>query len=188
MTIANTNKTKSIKCTECTKVIKTEDIPSMITTTHRTKQYHFHQTCFEKLDPNNGNEIRRTLLDYIIELYLQINVTEIPKKIFAQLKTYGKPPYNMSLLDMLNTLKYFIEIKDSTITHEFSLGILPYVYDEAKTFYKKQVEKNDKTMNLDIEEYNLVKTIVLKHTNKTTNVRFALPDIDISALKESDYE
>lgn len=89
------------------------------------------------------NDDRDALWYYIFRLFGQFsedkpvsdwNITQMQK-----FKGQGMP-YRGQLL----TLKYFYEVKkNSTSKSKGSIGIIPFVYDEAKYYYEKQAKKAD---------------------------------------------
>ena len=91
----------------------------------------------------NQNDDRDALWYYIYRLFGQYssdkpvsdwNVTQMQK-----FKRQGMP-YRGQLL----TLKYFYEIKkNSTEKSKGSIGIIPFVYEEAKLYYERQAKKAD---------------------------------------------
>lgn len=91
----------------------------------------------------NQNDDRDALWYYIFRLFGQFseekpvsdwNVTQMQK-----FKRQGMP-YRGQLL----TLKYFYDIrKNSTERSHGSIGIIPFVYDEAKLYYETQAKKAD---------------------------------------------
>lgn len=91
----------------------------------------------------NQNNDRDALWYFIFRLFGQYsedkpvsdwNVTQMQK-----FKRQGMP-YRGQLL----TLKYFYEVKkNSTEKAHGSIGIIPFIYDEAKYYYEKQAKKAD---------------------------------------------
>lgn len=91
----------------------------------------------------NQNDDRDALWYYIFRLFGQYsedkpvsdwNVTQMQK-----FKRQGMP-YRGQLL----TLKYFYEIKkNGTEKSKGSIGIIPFIYEEAKLYYEKQARKVD---------------------------------------------
>lgn len=91
----------------------------------------------------NQNDDRDALWYYIFRLFGQFseekpvsdwNVTQMQK-----FKRQGMP-YRGQLL----TLKYFYDIrKNSTEKSHGSIGIIPFIYDEAKLYYETQAKKAD---------------------------------------------
>lgn len=89
------------------------------------------------------NDDRDALFYYIYRLFGQYsdtqpvsdwNITQINK-----FKTHGMP-----YMGQLLTLKYFFEIKKNPVEKaNGSIGIIPYVYTESRTYYSSQAKKAD---------------------------------------------
>lgn len=102
-----------------------------------------HKNCYEeKLEHNKQ---RRDLNDYIKYLFLPYEPDW--KMIGSQIKRYEDE--GMSLYGMRYTLEYFYAIKRNKIDYEKGIGIIPYAYKEAQSYYKNV--NNMKTQKIKIE-------------------------------------
>lgn len=95
-----------------------------------------------------------------IRSYYENEDGDLPVKTYAvvehQIKQYG-----YSFEQMLQTLRYIREIKEKDI-EEDGVGLIPYYYSEAMTYYKslKTVEENNK--DKDINQMYTQQTVYIK--------------------------
>lgn len=100
------------------------------------KKQYYHQTCLdvkEKLVQD-----RKELIEYICDLYGLDVPTGI---ILKQIKDYQEQ-FNYTSKGMALTLQYFYETLGNTVREGDGVGIIPYMYEEAKRHYitKMRVE------------------------------------------------
>lgn len=118
-----------------------------------------HQKCF---DAQDSEELKAELdkhnfFDYIKELYgSDYNFIAISK----QAENYIKQ-YNFTYSGMLKSLKWFYEVKgNSKEGSNGKIGIIPYIYEDAKKYYYNLYLAQQKNKN--VTEYRLeVKEIVI---------------------------
>ena len=115
-----------------------------------------HKACAEK-HPENDFE---KLMIYIIQLY-KLKDNYIPQKYRKQLNQYEQE-YEFTYSGMLKALKYWYEIKHHPLDTTRGVGIIPYIYKEAREYYYAlyiaQLQNESIT---DYEEYK-PKDIVVK--------------------------
>lgn len=103
---------------------------------------------------NNTNDDRDALWFYIINLFGVVNEEQpVSKWNIVQMQKFKSQgmPYKGQLL----TLKYFYEIKRNSIKKSNgSIGIIPFVYAEAKNYYEKQAQKADEINRMIKEQLN----------------------------------
>lgn len=103
------------------------------------KGRHYHATCYKKYCAeiyvqNQGNtDSKQQLYDYICTLF---SIKELSPFLTAQLRKFENE-YNMTYDGMWFSLKYYFEILDNKPEPKKGIGIIPYIYDEAKRFYQK---------------------------------------------------
>jgi len=93
-----------------------------------------HKKCHDEVQSNKTQEEidYENLLQYIKKTYCY---TAIPAKITRQITDYKKQ-YNFTYSGMLKALKWWFEIKRNSIEDaNGGIGILPYIYNDAKTYY-----------------------------------------------------
>jgi phosphoglycerate-specific signal transduction histidine kinase len=146
-------------CPKCDQVIEhNQNFKS-----YKNKKYHVE--CYKKLvddlynvSQNNQNS-KQELYEYICKLF---NIQEITSLMKIQLDKYYTD-YNFTYDGMLYTLKYFFDILENDITKAEGIGIIPYMYQEAKEFYilKNHLEQLELNLN-DIEKTVKNKVVKIK--------------------------
>lgn len=96
------------------------------------------------------------LYDYICKIF---HYDEVPARIIIQIRQMQKE-YGFTESGILKTLQYFYEVKQGTFTKaNGGIGIVPYVYDEAKKFYYRiylaQQGNTNKSLNQLITTENI---------------------------------
>jgi hypothetical protein len=134
-------KGRKLKCPICNKLNLKEDTELF------KKRYYCKGECIEDIlsqqkKKDQNQEDWNELYEYIIELYGH-KPTGI---MFKQLGDFRKDPYNYTNKGMYLTLKYFYGIKGQSVLEDAGLGIIPYVYEEAKKNFLEQRE---------VSEYNI---------------------------------
>lgn len=142
-------------------------------------QRYYCKICFENAKAEA--EDYKNLIAFICELY---NIEAPTGWILKQIKEY-KEQYGYSYIGMKTTLDYFYHIKQEEEPEEgMGVGIIPFVYDEAKKFYidKKAVKESVQECNIDKIEQNK-KTIHIKEQDKIKNDKYKdITLIDITQL------
>lgn len=162
---------RKVKCPECGTYNDKEN-----TVYHNSKYYC--KICFE----NKQKEAQdyQNLVAYICELY-QI---EAPTGwMLKQIKDY-KEQFNFTYRGIKTTLHYFYEIQEgNSVEDSMGIGIVPFVYDEAKRFYIEKKAVKDSLKDCDLEEIgNRKKTIHINREQKTKNKYKEMALIDIEKL------
>ena len=162
---------RKLKCPECGTYNDKEN-----TVYHNSKYYC--KICFE----NKQKEAQdyKNLVAYICELY-QI---EAPTGwMLKQIKDY-KEQFNFTYRGIKTTLHYFYEIQEgNSVEDSMGIGIVPFVYDEAKRFYIEKKAVKDSLKDCDLEEIgNRKKTIHINREQKTKNKYKEMALIDIEKL------
>ena len=88
-----------------------------------------HKKCAEK-HPENDFE---KLMIYIIQLY-KLKDNYIPQKYRKQLNQYEQD-YEFTYSGMMKALKYWYDVKKHPLDTTKGVGIIPYIYKEAKDYY-----------------------------------------------------
>ena len=90
---------------------------------------YVHKKCNEE-HPNSDSE---ELTLYIIKLF-KLKDDYILPKYMKQLSSYVKE-YNFTYSGMLKALKYWYEVKKHPLDKTKGIGIIPYIYKEARDYY-----------------------------------------------------
>lgn len=143
---------------------------------HNSKYYC--KVCYENKQ-NESNDYKE-LISYICELYS----IDVPTGwMLKQIKDF-KEQFNYTYKGIKSTLHYFFEIQDGNdVADSMGIGIVPFVYDEAKKFYidKKAVRDSVIGMNLEEMEANK-KTINIKRSSYELDKYKEVALIDIEKL------
>ena len=122
-----------------------------------------HASCANKLPPEEAKKEKdlKELEDYIIKLF---NLDHMDGRITLQIKKYMQDYPNYTYSGIKNTLYYFYEIKKNSIDKaNGSIGIVPWVYEEAYRYFYNQWLLSQKNADKDIELYKpKVRDIVIK--------------------------
>jgi len=132
-------------CPKCHKFIeKNENVK-----TYKNKKYHV--SCYKQIvqeiyqTKNTQQDDKQELYKYICELF---NIKELTPMIKAQIEKYyteNEFTYN----GMYYTLKYFFEILENDTSNCEGIGIVPYMYEEAKEFYLLKNKLGEKEFKID---------------------------------------
>ena len=117
------------------------------------KNRHYCESCLklkkeeeERKDTKNDDWVE--LYEYIVELYGHSPTG----MMFKQLGEYRKPPYEYTNKGMYLALKYFYETMGNSVIDGTGLGIIPYVYEDAKKNFIKNMEINTFNEEISINE------------------------------------
>lgn len=114
----------------------------------KTRFYHIN--CLSETSEGN----RMILEEYIKDI---LEIDKISPLIKKQIKKYTEED-GMTYLEIRDTLKYFFELKNGNKTKAQGIGIVPYVYDEAKKYYQKIYDITEKAKKVEIKS-NIEKNI-----------------------------
>lgn len=142
-------------------------------------QHYYCEVCYE--NKKQEAEDYKELINYICELY---NIDSPTGWILKQIKEY-KNQYSYSYRGMKTTLDYFYNIKQEEEPEDgMGVGIIPFVYEEARRFYidKKAIKDSIGSSNMEQIENNK-KTVHVKKCDRKQDERYKdLVLIDITKL------
>lgn len=96
------------------------------------------------------NDDRDALFFYIYHLFGPDGDQPVSNWNITQMIKFNK--MGMNYKAQLLTLKYYYEIKKNPVKEEYkTIGLLPFIFDEAATYYKNQ-EKRQKEIEIAIEK------------------------------------
>lgn len=157
---------KKVKCPYCESYLEKEEAVSY-------KKRYYHEDCFNEWEQQK--EHRKALIEYICELH---NLEAPTGMMVKQIKDF-QDDYSYKLKGIELALRYFYETLDNRVREGDGIGIVPYVYEEAKRHYlkKKNIEKS-------AEEYanKTHETRVVTVSSPEFKYRAKVNSIDISAL------
>ena len=114
---------------------------------------YIHKSCI------STEEIERTeLYNYICEIFK----LKTPGPVNIKLVNKFHDELNYSYKSMYYTLKYYYEIKKNSIEKaQQRIGILPYVYDEAKSYYDNLTNTQNIILHNVEKQFNKKESIVI---------------------------
>ena len=113
-------------CPQCSKSFYREDEEYI-----HYKNRYYHKDCYNII--SKVTKEKQELEDFIKELFNLDNLSPLIKK---QIKEYHEnEDYNYSYSGMKKTLDYFFNVKKGDKTKSRGIGIIPFIYQEAKQYY-----------------------------------------------------
>jgi uncharacterized protein Usg len=152
---------RQVKCPYCEQQLNKEEA-------HEYKKRYYHTTCFEQWRKEVDH--RKELTDYITQLY-GVAPTGMMLK---QIKEFQEE-YKYKLKGIELALRYFHETLGNRVQEGSGIGIVPFIYEEAKNHYIKRMKITESMHNLDKSGELLV------YINPNQNKRKS-KKIDISAI------
>ena len=161
---------RKVKCPECG-MLNHKDVAVF------HKKRYYCKICHERVLKESQDY--KDLVEYICELYK----VDVPNGwMFKQIKEF-KEKYNYSYRGMKSTLHYFYEIMKNDPEDALGIGIIPFVYEEAKQYYIDKKKVADSTRILSKEDMNKKQTITISKADKKDSEKFKqLSIIDIDDL------
>jgi hypothetical protein len=156
---------RQVKCPYCEKQLNKDDA-------YEYKKRYYHTECFETWQ-REGQDYK-DLKDYICELY---RIDTPSGMILKQIKDF-KEDLNYKYKGMELALRYFYETLGNSVQENSGVGIIPYVYEDAKRHYitKLKVEESIRKSENNIEQ----KVVTVQSPQFTYNKK--IKQIDISSL------
>lgn len=169
-----------VKCPLCNEFFYREDEPFV-----EYKNRYYHKECFEKgFDQKAVKEEqdKKALEEFIKKLF---NIEKITPLIRTQIKNYhDKEDYKFTYSGMQGALEYFFIVCKGDVTKSHGIGIIPYIYEEAKNYYYGLQAIEEK--NKDIHITNEVQDIIIA-TPKRVPLR-KVKTIELDIEEGEDYE
>lgn len=117
-----------------------------------------HKKCHEQAEAGKSQDEKdyEALTKYIKQKF---QMQTISAKVTRQIADYKKQ-YNFTYSGMLKALIWWFDVKKNTTENtNGGIGILPYIYNDAKTYYyglyMAQISNQDKTIHTKIEEIEI---------------------------------
>lgn len=131
---------RQVKCPYCEQKLDKED-------SYEYKKKYYHQSCFKQWEQEKTH--RQELLQYICELFR----IDVPTgMMLKQIKDFQED-YKYKLKGMELALRYFHETLGNKVQQGSGIGIIPFVYEDAKNHYIKQQKISESIQNnLESEE------------------------------------
>lgn len=132
-----------------------------------------HKKCHDAAQAGKTQEEKdyESLINYIKQIF---GYTLVPAKVTRQITDYKKS-YNFTYSGMLKALIWWFDVKKNSIeAANGGIGILPYIYNDAKTYYYglylAQQANKDKTVKIKIEEIEIAPPRIYVQPPKLFNI------------------
>lgn len=156
--------TRQVKCPYCEKKLNKEDA-------YEYKKRYYHPQCFDQW--KRDSQDRKELIEYICKLYRLESPTGM---ILKQIKEYHEE-YKYKYKGMELALRYFYETLGNSVQDGSGIGIVPFVYEDAKNYFILKLKVEDSVKNMKKEETQIVEVSSPKPFYKR-KIKY----IDISSL------
>jgi len=141
-------KQPKVKCPICGEQFYREDTPFI-----KIKTRYYHTSCYEAVEAAKTEEEKEheRLIEYIKQLF---NVNILTVKINKQIKDYIEKGY--SYKGIRKTLQYWFEIKGNSIEKaNGGIGIVPYTYEQALTYWRGIWEAQQRNQQTGVAEITI---------------------------------
>jgi hypothetical protein len=128
-----------VKCPYCETQLQKEEA-------HEYKKKYYHVKCFNEWQQEK--EHRQQLIDYICKTF---RIDAPTGMILKQIKDF-QTDYKYKLKGMELALQYFHETLGNPVQQGSGIGIIPFVYEDAKNHYIKQQKIAGSLQNLESNE------------------------------------
>lgn len=168
-------------CSICNKRFDRDKFPAVLTSSRR----YAHASCAGQLSEEDAQKEKDylELEAYIIKLF---NLEHMDGRITLQIKKYMQDHPEYTYSGIKRTLQYFYEIKGNSIEKaNGGIGIVPWVYDEAKRYYYNQWLLSQKNADKDIQAYTpKVKEIIIQPPKREPKKRRIFMFLDEEEVKD----
>jgi hypothetical protein len=156
---------RQVKCPYCEKQLNKDDA-------YEYKKRYYHQECFETWQ-REGQDYK-DLLAFICDIYR----LEVPNgMILKQIKEF-KEDLHYKYKGMELALRYFYETMGNSVQEGSGIGIIPYVYEDAKKHYITKLKVQESLKNI---ENNIEKKVITIQSPQFIYQK-KIKQIDISSL------
>lgn len=157
----------NVICKICGKTFDRDKISCALVSARR----YAHLECIEKQKGVLSDKDK--LETYIKELF---HIAYVSPKIQKQINNYVEQ-YKFTYSGILKTLIYYFEIRNGDISKaNGGIGIVGYVYEEAKNYYRKIAEANNKNLDIQINNNDLEIVITPKELKPLKKKKFDFLD------------
>ena len=158
-----------VKCFYCGEQFDRNAEPFVAVSSRR----YAHKQCHEKAQAGKSQEEKdyEQLCKYIKEKF---DMQTISAKITRQIADYKKQ-YNFTYSGMYKALVWWFDVKKNTLEGtNGGIGILPYIYNDARTYYYglylAQIVNKDKQIKMEVEEIEIAPPQVYIQPPKLFNI------------------
>lgn len=134
----------------------------------RYKDKNYHKNCYKEVKEKDE------LTEYICKIF---HLKKPGPRNYSLIKRYSTQ--GLTYTGMLNALKYFYEVQNhSTEKAKESIGIIPYVYEEANKYYNDINNRKEKIKEV-VEQKEQEKKVTVKvRLDKKSNRNKTLIDLE----------
>lgn len=143
-----------VKCFYCNQMFDRNAEEFVLVNSRR----YAHKQCHEKVQAGKSQDEKdyEALVNYVKQVF---KYSVVPAKITRQITDY-KRQYSFTYSGMLKALVWWFEVKKNSIdAANGGIGILPYIYNDAKTYYYglylAQMANQNKTIQNKVEEIEI---------------------------------
>lgn len=168
---------RKVKCPGCGLFFKRDEEENLL-----IKGRYWHRRCYEEKQQKDGASAQAiiNLEDYICKLF---SMDYVNAKIRQQIKTMVEQ-YHYTYSGIQGTLVYFFEIKKNSLEKaKGGIGIVPYVYDEAKKYYETIFYAQQLNKDKDINSFISEERIIIIPSPEAPK-RSKMKEIDLDFLEE----
>ena len=168
-------------CAICKEKFDRDKYPAVLVSSRR----YAHASCAGALSPEDTQKEkdRKALEQYIMKLF---NLEHMDGRITLQIQKYlqDHPEYTYS--GIRRTLEYFYEVKHNSLEKaNGGIGIVPWVYEEAKRYYYNQWLLSQKNAEKDIQAYvPKVREIVIQPPKREPKKKRIFTFLDEEEVKD----
>lgn len=148
-----------VTCQICKRRFDRDKYPAIAISARR----YVHATCQEisSKEKEQKEKDKEELNAYIMKLF---NLEHMSNRITLQIKRYLQEHPEYTYSGIRRSLEYFYEIKKNPIEKaNGGIGIVPWIYEEAKQYYYNQWLLSQKNAKKDISAYvPKIKNIIIK--------------------------
>ena len=165
---------KKPTCPYCKKEVEGKEFKK-----HQNRKYHiecYQKMVNEKYENSKKNDSQQELYEYVCKLF---GIKELTPLINQQIRNFVERD-KLKYQGILYSLKYYFEICENELTDDIrGIGIVPYIYEDAKNFYLEKQQSIK--INQDKKDWD--KTITKKTIKiKIPDAKLEMEDIDINLL------
>ena len=163
---------RKVKCPECDTLNDKE-----VAVYHNGR--HYCAVCYE--NKKKSSDDYKALIEYICEIY---GIEAPTGWMLKQIKDF-REQFGYTYKGIKSSLHYFYEIQEgNSVENSMGIGIVPFIYDEAKNYYIDKKVIKDNVKGCDVNEITSeVNTINIKKSNVENKYKFRdVSIIDIENL------
>lgn len=156
---------RQVKCPQCEKYFSREKEDYVV-----HKKRHYHKACYDLIEQEDKD--KENLNKYIMNMF---GLDYVSPKISKQIKEYVTT-YKYTYSGIHGSLVYFFEIKKGDLRKtNGGIGIVPYIYNDAKEYFQELRNIEEKNQDKDYNNQR-IKIVIKPPTRKP-----------ISKVKEIDW-